>query len=339
MTVTIYEVARAAGVSTATVSRTLNASGLVAEGTRRRVQAAITALGYQPNRVARSLVLKTTHTIAVLLPDITNPFFPALVKGVQLAADEQGYAVLLCHTGGDPAKEESFLEVLRGQQVDGVLLVGLVSRPQSLKRLSRQGLPVVSLDRPVDLPGSAAVRVDHRGSARLATAHLVELGHRRIAHIAGPMGLTVSQERLAGYRQALVDQGLASDPALVAGGDFSEEGGYQGISDLLARGVRFTAVFAANDLTAIGAITALRERGIGVPEDVSVVGFDDIHLAGYVSPKLTTIRQPAYEMGRCAAKLLIDACRSDAALGEGTTIFEGELVVRESTAPPPAGSR
>lgn len=340
MPVTIYEVARAAGVSTATVSRTLNASGLVAAGTRRRVQAAIAALGYQPNRVARSLVLKTTHTIAVLLPDITNPFFPLLVKGVQLAADEQGYGVLLCHTGGDPSKEEFFLEVLRGQQVDGVLLVGLVSRPESLKRLSRHGLPVVALDRPVDLPGSAAVRVDHLGGGHLATAHLLELGHRRIAHIAGPPGLTVSQERMAGYRQALTNYGLVFDPDLVVDGDFSEEGGYQGVSTLLARGEQFTALFAANDLTAIGAMTAFRERGLRVPEDVSVVGFDDIHLAAYVSPKLTTIRQPAYQMGRCAATQLIDACRANIELGDGTTIFQGELLVRESTGPPPrVGSR
>ena len=331
MSATIYEVARAAGVSTATVSRALNGSGQVAERTRHRITEAIGALGYQPNHVARSLVLKATHTIAVMLPDITNPFFPALVKGVQLAADEEGYAVLLAHTGGDPAKEESYFRVLRGQQVDGVLLVGLVSAPESLKGLVGRGLPVVTLDRPVDLPGSATVRVDHKAGGRLATGHLLELGHRRIAHIAGPKGLGVSRERLDGYRLALSDHGVSFNESLVAEGDFSEDGGYRGIQELLRVRVSFTALFAANDLSAIGAMTALREHGLQVPDDVSVVGFDDIHVASYTSPKLTTIRQPIYDMGRAAAKLLIDAREKKLSLKDKTAIFDGELVVREST--------
>jgi LacI family transcriptional regulator len=335
MSATIYEVARAAGVSTATVSRALNGSAQVAERTRHRITEAIAALGYQPNHVARSLVLKATHTIAVMLPDITNPFFPALVKGVQLAADEEGYAVLLAHTGGDPAKEESYFQVLRGQQVDGVLLVGLVSAPESLKGLVGGGLPVVMLDRPVDLPGSATVRVDHKAGGRIATEHLLELGHRRIAHIAGPKGLGVSQQRLDGYRRALSARGVDFDESLVTEGDFSEDGGYRGIQELLRMRTRFTAVFAANDLSAIGAMTALREHGLQVPGDVSVVGFDDIHVASYTSPKLTTVRQPIYDMGRAAAKLLIDARRKKVSLKDKTTIFDGELVVRESTGPAP----
>jgi DNA-binding LacI/PurR family transcriptional regulator len=331
MRATIYEVARAAGVSTATVSRALNGSAQVAERTRHRITEAIAALGYQPNHVARSLVLKATHTIAVLLPDITNPFFPALVKGVQLAADEEGYAVLLAHTGGDPAKEESYFQVLRGQQVDGVLLVGLVSAPESLKGLVGRGLPVVTLDRPVDLPGSATVRVDHKAGGQLATEYLLELGHRRIAHISGPKGLGVTQERLDGYGRALSDHGVSFDEGLIAEGDFSEDGGYRGIQELLRVRVRFTALFAANDLSAIGAMTALREYGLNVPGDVSVVGFDDIHVASYTSPKLTTIRQPIYDMGRAAAKLLIDAREKKVSLKDKTMIFTGELVVREST--------
>jgi LacI family transcriptional regulator len=331
MSATIYEVARAAGVSTATVSRALNGSGQVAERTRLRVTEAIAALGYQPNNVARSLVLKATHTIAVLLPDITNPFFPALVKGVQLAADEEGYAVLLGHTGGDPAKEESYFQVLRGQQVDGVLLVGLISAPESLKGLTGHGLPVVTLDRPVNVPGSATVRVDHKAGGRIATEHLLELGHRRIAHISGPKGLSVSQQRLDGYRRALSTHGVSFNDRLVAQGDFSEDGGYRGVQELLRARTRFTALFAANDLSAIGAMTALREHGMNVPDEVSVVGFDDIHVASYTSPKLTTVRQPIYDMGRAAAKLLIDASRKKVSLKDNTTIFDAELVVREST--------
>jgi LacI family transcriptional regulator len=235
---------------------------------------------------------------------------------VQLAADEEGYAVLLAHTGGDPAKEESYFQVLRGQQVDGVLLVGLVSAPESLRGLVGGGLPVVMLDRQVDLPGSATVRVDHQAGGRIATEHLLELGHRRIAHIAGPKGLGVSQQRLDGYRRALSARGVAFDESLVTEGDFSEDGGYRGIQELLR-------------------MTALREHGLQVPGDVSVVGFDDIHVASYTSPKLTTVRQPIYDMGRAAAKLLIDARRKKLSLKDKTTIFDGELVVRESTGPAP----
>jgi LacI family transcriptional regulator len=191
------------------------------------------------------------------------------------------------------------------------------------------------LDRPVDLPGSATVRVDHKAGGRIATEHLLELGHRRIAHIAGPKGLGVSQQRLDGYRRALSARGVAFDESLVTEGDFSEDGGYRGIQELLRVRTRFTAVFAANDLSAIGAMTALREHGLQVPGDVSVVGFDDIHVASYTSPKLTTVRQPIYDMGRAAAKLLIDARRKKLSLKDKTTIFDGELVVRESTGPAP----
>ncbi|HZV52794.1 MAG TPA: LacI family DNA-binding transcriptional regulator, partial [Candidatus Dormibacteraeota bacterium] len=329
MDVTIYDVARLAGVSPATVSRALNGSGRVAAATRRRVEAAVAQLGYEPNRVARSLATSVTHTLALLLPDITNPFFPALVKGVQLLADERRYTLLLCNTAADPEREKEYLRVLRGKRVDGVILVGLKLDGRRI-RSALGNIPVVVLDRSVDLPGAAVVQVDHRGGAVLAVRHLLELGHREVAHVAGPKELAVSRERLEGYRQALEEAGLPYRPQLVVEADFTEEGGYEAVRRLCAAG-RFTAVFAANDLSAIGIVAALRERGLTVPDQVSVVGFDDIHLCAYTVPALTTVRQPAYAMGRRAAELLIDAVEGGDPRG---VVFQAELVVRGSTAPP-----
>ncbi len=333
MKATIYHVARRARVSTATVSRFLNGTGPVAAETRHRIEQAIQVLGYRPNTVARSLVTKATHTLALLMPDITNPFFPDLVKGVQLLADERGYTVLLCSVAGDAAREEEYLEMLSAKQVDGALLVGIVSGRETIARFARHGIPIVSLDRNIDYPTAPLVQVNHRKGARAATEHLLELGHRLIAHVSGPIGLRVSHERLAGYREALSRAGVAYDPRLVVSGDFTEEAGYEGIEALLRTATPFTAVFAANDLAAIGATAALRDGGRRVPEDVSVVGFDDIRLAAYTSPALTTIRQPTYEMGRRATELLIDAVHGRT-LGPGQqVVFEGELIVRASSMP------
>ena len=331
MKATIYHVARRARVSTATVSRFLNGTGPVAAETRHRIEQAIRVLGYRPNTVARSLVTKATHTLALLMPDITNPFFPDLVKGIQLLADERGYTVLLCSVAGDAAREEEYLEMLSAKQVDGALLVGLVCGREAIARFAGHGIPIVSLDRNIDYPTAPLVQVNHRRGARAATEHLLQLGHRLVAHLSGPIGLRVSHERLAGYREALSRAGVAYDPRLVVSGDFTEEAGYEGIEALLRRATPFTAVFAANDLAAIGATAALRDGGRRVPEDVSVVGFDDIRLAAYTSPALTTIRQPTYEMGRRATELLIDAVHGRT-LGPGRqVVFEGELIIRASS--------
>ncbi len=316
------------------MSRFVNAAAPVAGGTGQRVEMAVRALGYRPNGIARSLVTKATHTLALLLPDITNPFFPDLVKGVQLAANERGYVVLLCSTLSDALTEESYLKLLQLKQVDGILAVGLTMRRPQIKRFAPTGVPFVSLDRDIDFPDAPLVRLDHRGGARLATQHLIALGHRAIAHVTGPAGLRVSRERLAGYRAALTAARITADSRLRVTGDFTEEAGYAGIERLLMEAVPFTAVFTGNDLAAIGAMAALKRHGLRVPEDVSVIGFDDIHLAAYTSPPLTTIRQPTYEMGRHAAEILMDTIGSVSPKRRvANRVFEGRLVVRGSTGP------
>jgi LacI family transcriptional regulator, galactose operon repressor len=329
---TIYDVARLAGVSTATVSRALNGTGQIAPATRAAIDAAVEQLGYRPNTIARSLVTKSTQTIALLLPDITNPFYAALVSGIQQRALEAGHTMLLCTTEGDPEREEQYLSLLRAKQVDGALVDGLVLPPDRIARFVRDGFPIVCLDRDVDSASVPLVQVDNRLGARMATEHLLSLGHIRIAHVAGAAELRISEERVEGYREALLAAHLNPDPALVATGGFTEEGGYRATKWLMGTG--FSAVFAANDLSALGVISALTESHWRVPEDVSVVGFDDLRLSRYTSPPLTTIRQPAAEIAERATQLLLDLTHGKQ-VDEQLHLLEPELVVRGSTAARP----
>ena len=332
---TIYHVARLAGVSTATVSRVINGGVPVSPATRQRVMDAVRELGYRPNALARSLASGQTRTVALLLPDITNPFFPELVKGVQLVADEDGYTLILCETAGDPVKEASYLTMLRGQQVDGLIAIGLTLPRDRTEQILGPDLPVVCLDRSMDLRRASQVHVDHRQGARLATEHLLALGHRRIAHIAGPPGLRVSAARREAYQLTLREAGVRPDRSAIVEGDLTEDGGYAATLRLLERpGSAPTAVFVANDLMAIGAMAALRARGVGVPGDLSVVGFDDIHLAAYTSPPLTTVHQPAREMARRATEILLAAIGSPHDRRPRRAIFDATLVVRGSSAAP-----
>ena len=329
---TIYDVARLAGVSTATVSRALNGTGQIAPATSAAIDAAVLQLGYQPNTVARSLVTKSTQTIALLLPDIANPFYAALVSGIQERALAAGSTMLLCTTEGDPAREEQYLSLLRAKQVDGVLVDGLVLPPERIADFVREGLPIVCLDRDIDSTSVPLVQVDNRLGARLATEHLLSLGHRRIAHVSGAPGLRISDERIGGYSDALAAAAVEHRRTLVAVGSFTEEGGYEATRALLAVS-KLTAVFAANDLSALGVMHAIAESGRRIPDDVSVVGFDDLRLAGHTTPPLTTIHQPAFEIAQRATQLLLDLA-AGREVPQRLHLLEPELVVRGSTAPP-----
>jgi LacI family repressor for deo operon, udp, cdd, tsx, nupC, and nupG len=330
---TIYDVAREAGVSTATVSRALNDTGQIAPATRQAIEEAIDRLGYRPNTIARSLVTKSTQTIAFLLPDITNPFYAALVSGIQQIALASDHTMLLCTTGGDAEREEEYLSLLRAKQVDGALVDGLVLPPDRIARFVEDGFPIVCLDRDVNSQSVPLVQVDNKHGARMATEHLLELGHTRIAHVSGAPELGISGERLIGYRDALKKAGIAHEPRLVGTGRFTEDGGYEATRSLLDSGAEFTAVFAANDLSALGTINALTESGRKVPGDVSVIGFDDLRLSAYTSPPLTTIRQPAVEIAQKATEILIGLINGQR-VRKLRYLLEPALVVRGSTAPP-----
>jgi DNA-binding LacI/PurR family transcriptional regulator len=329
---TIYDVARLAGVSTATVSRALNDSAPIAPPTRAAIDAAVAQLGYRPNPIARSLVTRSSQTIALLLPDITNPFYAELVAGAERVLAERDRAMLLCTTAFDPEQEARYLRILRENHVDGALVDGLVLGTERIASVVADGFPIVCLDRDVDSPLVPLVQVDNRQGARLATEHLLGLGHTRIAHISGPRA-RLSDERLGGYRDALAAAGIAHDPALETPGDFDEAGGHAAMRRLLESGARFTAVFCANDLSAIGALNAILSSGRRVPGDLSIVGFDDIRLAPYTSPPLTTVHQPAAEIARHATTLLLDLIDGGSAPTH-LHLFAPTLVQRGSTAAP-----
>jgi LacI family transcriptional regulator len=329
---TIYDVARLAGVSTATVSRALNGTGQVAAPKRLAIDAAVEQLGYRPNTIARSLVTRSTQSIALLLPDITNPFYAELVSGVHDHTLERNYTMLLCTTDFDPEQEDRYLRLLHAKHVDGALVDGLVLPPERIAAFVEDGFPIVCLDRDVDSRAVPLVQVDNRLGARMATEHLLSLGHRRIAHIAGAPA-RISEERLLGYQAALVDAGVEVDSSLVAMGAFTEAGGYEAMRALMTTTPRPTAVFAANDLSAIGAMSAVAAAGGRLPADMSIVGFDDVRLSRYMSPPLTTIRQPAGAIARHATDLLLGMIggRRPRKLHHP---FAPELIVRGTTTAP-----
>ncbi|MGB4137473.1 MAG: LacI family DNA-binding transcriptional regulator [Microbacterium sp.] len=324
---TVYDVAEATGLSIASVSRALNGQPGVSAATTERVMEAAAQLGYQPNEVARSLVAGSTQTIALLVPDITNPFFPELVKGVQSVADDNDLLLLLLDVPRERRRLVARLAALRRKRVDGVLLVAseLTSSADDLF----DGIPGVFLDRAGD--GSApSVSIDQEQAAYVATRHLIENGHRRIAHLSGPDGLAVTRLRRNGWRRALQDAGIEPDPALLFDGDFLEEGGYRAGERILDAPDLITAVFAANDLSAIGLLACCAARGVGVPDDLSVIGLDGIELTRFTTPALTTVAQPIRELGeRACARLLtlIDGGEAD------DVVLTAALVERASVRP------
>lgn len=332
---TIKDVARRAGVSTMTVSRVINSSGYISQGTRERVERAIAELDYLPNALARSLRHRQTKTIALVLADISNPFFIAVARGAEEVASALGFSVLFCNTGESPAAESDYLAVLLQKQVDGVLLVPTSGDDKGVARLQERGVPTVLIDRRVGGAPADLVRGDSERGAYQLVRHLVGLGHTRIALITGHLDVSTAADRAAGYRRALADAGLPADPRLLLADDFSLAAGERSTRQLLALHPRPTAIFGGNNLIAFGAFRALREAGLRVPADVSLVTFDDLPEAWLMSPFLTTVNQPAYAIGRCAAELLLERLDGRGGPAAREIILPTELVVRRSSAPPP----
>lgn len=331
---TIGDVAKRAGVSAMTVSRVINNSGYISQETRERVEQAIAELGYVPNALARGLRFKQTKTLALVLTDITNPFFTTVARGVEDAASEQGFTVMFCNTDESEEKEASYLNVLVQKQVDGVLLVPAQSSPDSVTFLRERGVRFVVLDRRIPGADVDTVRCDSEHGACELVRYLLNLGHRRIAVLSGPEAVSTAADRVAGYRRALVEAGLDVDPVLERYGSFTQDGGYGMAQAVLAAPQPPTALFAANNFIAIGALRALRQAGLRVPGDVSLVTFDDLPAAMVIDPFLTVAAQPAYEMGRQATALLLNRLIERDLEAPHEIILPTELIVRASTAPP-----
>ena len=329
----IREVAGLAGVAPITVSRVINNAGYVSAETRQRVEEAIRQSGYVPNTLARSFRWKQTGMLALVLTDITNPFWTTVARGVEDAASDAGLNLILCNTDESASKQDRYLQALAQKQVDGVLLVPVGSAVEPIRFMQKQGVSVVVLDRRLPEPIADVVRCDSEQAAYRLVWLLLNLGHRRIALLNGPAGVSTAADRLAGYRRALAEAGLDPEADIVYYGAFTVASGHDMACQALAGPLRPTACFAANNFIAIGALKALAEAGLVVPGDMAVVGFDDLPPALVVDPFLTVAVQPAYEMGRKATELLLARMSAQSPPAFCEIVLPAEIVERRSTAP------
>jgi LacI family transcriptional regulator len=337
---TLKDVARRAGVHPGTASRALNVETrpLVNGETARRVLAAADELGYRPNPIARGLKTSRSYTVGVLIPDLMNPLFPPIVRGIQDRLEEAGYTPLIANTDNDPDRERADFEAMRARQVDGVITATARRGEGLVSELEDVSLPVVLVNRRLEDGGRASVVGNDRKGVGLAVEHLVGLGHRRIAHLAGPRELSTGSLRHQGFVDAMRSAGLEPDPELIlVGSAFVETEGERLCNELLERGAEVTAIVAGNDLMALGCYDAFAERGIDCPVEISVVGYNDMPFAAWFDPPLTTVRLPHYEIGARAAEMLLDQL-GDAEAEPVHVMLDPELVVRGSTAPPPPGT-
>jgi LacI family transcriptional regulator len=337
---TMRDVAERAGVSTATVSRVISGTTSVRPATRALVLVAVAALGYRPSGVARSLKLRSTRTIGLVVTDIANPYFPKIVRAVEDAALERGHTVLLCDGADDPSREETYLELLIDRRVDGIIIASSGLEERYRDWLARRSVPVVLVNCTARGAALPAILSDNRAGGRLAAEHVLALGHRRIGHISAPDRNAAAGERLAGIREAIGSAEVDNAELAVVDGDGAVDGGEEATHTLLDRLPGLTAILCYNDLTAIGAVRALRARNLRVPSDVSVVGYDDIPFTAWLEPALTTVAQDTSEMGRWAVERLLELIggRHGSPPEAEAVLLPVSLRVRESTAPPAAAS-
>lgn len=332
---TMKDVAEQAGVSTATVSRALMNPEKVSASTRQKVDQAVMAVGYSPHALSRNLKRNESRTILVIVPDICDPFFADLIKGIERTAAESGYLVLIGDCAQQNQQEKTFINLIITKQIDGMLLLGSDLPFDASKEEQRNLPPMVMANEfapELELP---TVHIDNLTAAFEAVHYLLNLGHQRIACIEGPKHMPLCQYRSQGYVQALRRNGISVENALTAQGDFSYESGAQAVTELMALPSPPTAIFCHNDIMAIGAMFQAKKMGLRIPQDLSVVGFDDIKASQFTDPPLTTVAQPRFQLGRQAMLLLLEQLQGNP-VQSGSLLLDSELVVRESTAAPKA---
>ncbi|HEU5099312.1 MAG TPA: LacI family DNA-binding transcriptional regulator [Roseiflexaceae bacterium] len=327
--VTIIDVAREAGVSYATVSRVINNKGYINPETRERVMRAVTKLGYVVNQQARSLAGGRSQVVGLLVPALDSAYIGEIIRGIDEQLARESYDLMLYTAHKRQTRESTYVGTLTQGLADGLLLVLPRSPSAYIETLRRRSFPYVLIDHQgIDDTGPSVGATNRRGGYE-ATRYLIELGHRRIGFITGEIDLRCSTDRLHGYRTALAEYGLPDDPALIREGNFQQPSGYAGARDLLALPQPPTAIFASNDVSAFGVMEASRDRGLRIPEDISIVGFDDIPQASHVNPTLTTVRQPLEQMGRLATRMLLEHIRDRARPVERIELST-ELIIRGS---------
>lgn len=328
----IKDIARLANVSHSTVSRALSGSPLISTGTASRIRRIAEEAGYRASAAARSLVTSRTAAIGVVVTSIADPFAAETVLGIESAANDHDYSVILANSGAEPEREVKVVRSFEERRVDGIIVTSSRVGATYAEVLSQTGVPIVLLNNQHPSEFLHSVTIDNAAAACAATRHLIDLGHRRIAYIGDRYGYQSDTERHDGYRAALEAAGLPVQPEYVAHGDGKAEGAADAVATLLALPEPPSAIFCYNDMTAMGAMKALAGRGLRVPEDISIVGFDDLFVAQYLTPPLTTIRQPMREMGRHALEHLMHLI--EGAGPQPHVRMPGELIVRQSTAPP-----
>jgi LacI family transcriptional regulator len=327
---TMKQVAERAGVSTTTVSHVINNTRVVSQEARERVLSVIQEMRYIPSAVARSLKNDRTHTLGMMIPNNSNPYFAELIQGIEDECFKLGYNIILCNSYDDPRKQVAYIRVLMEKRIDGLILVSSGSDPELTQLLADEAIPKVLVDR--ELTGVTAdfIESDHEQGGFQATQYLLQLGHTNIACVTGPANLLSSSDRVTGYRRALQQAGVAFNPDFLVHSDFTSQGGFTAFQQLLTLATRPTAIFATNDLMAIGGICAANQLHISVPEQLSVLGYDDIALASFSTPPLTTIAQPKYQIGVLTAQVLVNRI-----LHQNTSLrrelLQTQLVVRDST--------
>jgi LacI family transcriptional regulator len=335
-TPTLRDVADAAGVHPATASRALNPAtrGLVNADTARRVIKVAESLGYRPNPIARGLKTSKSGTVGLVIPDLTNPLFPPIVRGIEDVLEPAGYSGLIVNTDNDPGRERTQIESLRSRQVEGFIIATALVHHPLLEQMRREGVLMVMVNRRPDGIDVPSITPDDAAGVELAVEHLAGLGHRRIAHLAGPANTSTGVVRARSFRSAVHDHGLDDDPSLVTTCRYwSEDSGAQALRELLDAGVEFSAIVAGNDLIALGCYDVFAERGIDCPRDMSVVGFNDMPFLDKLRPPLTTVAIPHQQIGTEAARLLLDGI-AEPDRPARSVLLPLSLVVRASTAPP-----
>lgn len=332
MKITIKDIAKMADVSTATVSKIVNHKDQnISQATRQKVLDLIDTHNYVPNRVASSMITKKTHSVGLIIPDITNPFFPEVARGVEDYANKEGYHVVLCNSDNDLDKEVSYIGMLQEKMVDGIIFTSSSLRNKISKEFIKLQIPVITVDR--DISGMRAqgkITVDNSSGAYQGVSYMIDRGYKRILHLGGPMTSKPALDRFEGYKNALKDHGIKYDVKLFFEGSYNAGWGYEGVIAAIANNIEFDGIFCGNDMIAIGAIKALNEKGISVPGKVGVMGFDDIYMATVVTPNLTTVRQPNYQMGYKAAEMLIELIKHPETKMTDV-VLTTKLVIREST--------
>lgn len=325
---TIKDVSKLAGVSVATVSRFLNKSGYVSKEAEKAIMAATKKLNYKPNNIARSLAGKKTATIALMVPDILNPFFPEIARATEDMANKYGYTVMLCNTDNDPAKEKQYIDTLINKQIDGIIISSYTIEPEQILELQKLSIPVILIDKAFPNHPIVSILSDNRKGGRIAAEHLLNQGCKKIVHICGPIHISTVRERTIGYEEICGKMDWFT-PSMIAYSDFTVKGGFDAMMELYDKHPQLDGVFAGNDLMAAGALKALKKLDISVPEQVKVIGFDGIKL-DMMYPELSTISQQIYEIGQQAMEYLMQLIKGDS-LEKTVHEFDVKLIEKDST--------